>query len=166
MRILIFQNGLDIVAECLAIGGIVLFLATGSTVFDGVAGMVIGITLVAAAVWQAIQIKHLLIGTSADAHVIDGIREIVMSRPEVSSIDEISSLHMGPDVLLVNIRVRFAASVDFHEVDYITHSLEWQIEQTYTVVKYIYVKAAKRPLIFEPQLQILSLSADLEQKAS
>ncbi|MFN8496943.1 MAG: cation diffusion facilitator family transporter [Anaerolineae bacterium] len=166
MRILIFENGFDILGETVALVGIILFLVTGDSVFDALAGIIVGVSLVCAALWQARQIKHLLIGTSADEHVIAGIREIVTSYTQVTDIEEISSLHMGPDVLLVNIRVRFADDVDVPQADYLTHDLERQIEDTYPVVKYVYVKAARRPRVFEPQLQLLSRNAELEQKAS
>ncbi|MFN8474232.1 MAG: cation diffusion facilitator family transporter [Anaerolineae bacterium] len=166
MRILIFENAFDILGESVALVGIALFLVTGDTVFDAVAGIVVGISLVCAALWQAMQIKHLLIGTSGDEHVIGGIREIVTSYTQVADVEEISSLHMGPDVLLVNIRVRFAEEVDVPQADYLTHHLERQIEDTYPIVKYVYVKSARRPLVFEPQLQLLSRKSELEQKAS
>ncbi len=166
MRILIFENAFDIIGESVALVGIGLFLVTGDTVFDAVAGLIVGVSLVCAALWQAAQIKHLLIGTSADEHVVDGIRELVTSYPQVVDVEEISSLHMGPDVLLVNIRVRFADEVDLQQKDYLTHHVERHIEETYPVVKYVYVKAARRPLVFEPQLQLLTRNTELEQKAS
>ena len=166
MRILIFENAFDMIGETVALAGIVLFLVTGDALFDAVAGIVVGVSLVCAALWQASQIKQLLIGTSADEHVIAGIREIVQSYTQVADIEEISSLHMGPDVLLVNIRVRFADDVDVPQADSLTHHLEREIEDAYPVVKYVYVKAARRPLVFEPQLQLLGRNAELEHKAS
>ncbi len=52
MRILIFENLLDIAGETVAICGILLSHATGNPYFDGVAGMIVGAMLVAAALWQ------------------------------------------------------------------------------------------------------------------
>lgn len=162
MRILILQNGLDIVAEVLALAGIVLFLITGNAYFDGAAGVIIGVTLVAAAVWQATQIQGLLIGSSADEHVTSGIRNLVQSYPEVSEVEEIATLHMGPDCIVVNMRVRFGEGVDLSAIDLVSHHLERAIELAYPIVKYVYVKRARQP-VCEPQLPLLSRISTVEK---
>lgn len=166
MRILILQNALDIVAEALALGGITLFFVTGNASFDGAAGMIIGVTLVGAALWQATQIQSLLIGSSADEHVTEGIRDLVRSYPEVADVEEIATLHMGPECVVVNMRLRFAEGVDLPAIDYVSHYLERAIELAYPTVKYVYVKPTRQALAFEPPLLLLSRASAIEDKVS
>lgn len=141
MRILIFQNGLDIFGEILVVCSMVLFQATGNLYFDGVVGMLIGVMLVAAALWQAAQIKGLLIGASADEHIVEGIRNLARSHGQIRDVEEISTLHMGPECIIVNLRAVYVEATFAYEVDQVTHSLERGIRELFPLVKYVYVKA-------------------------
>ena len=141
MRILIFQNGLDVFGELLVMGSMLLFQATGNVYFDGVVGMLIGVMLVAAALWQAAQIKGLLIGESADEHIVLGIRNLARSYGQIREVAEISTLHMGPECIVVNLRAEFVAATFASEVDDVTYSLERGIRELFPLVKYVYVKA-------------------------
>lgn len=166
MRILIFENSFDIAAEMLALLAIGLSFVTGDSYFDAAAGILIGISLVGAALWQATQIQGLLIGTSADERVTNGIRDLVRSHEEVAAVEEITTLHMGPDCIVVNMRLRFAENVDLPRIDLVSHHLERELEAEFPAIRYVYVKAARRALAFEPQLQLLHRSSTLEEKVS
>ena len=142
MRILIFQNALDIAGELLVLFSMLLFQATGILYFDGIAGVVIGVMLVAAALWQAAQIKDLLIGESADEHIVHGIRTLAKSHPQIRDVDAIATLHMGPECIVVNMRAMFMEATYAYEMDQVTNSLERRICDMFPTVKYVYVKAA------------------------
>ncbi|TXG86584.1 MAG: cation transporter [Thermomicrobiales bacterium] len=166
MRILIFQNGLDIVGELLVICGMLLFQLTGNLYFDAVAGMAIGIMLVVAALWQAAQIKSLLIGESADEHIIQGIRELAKSHPEIRDVEEISTLHMGPECIVVNLRARFVDATYAYEIDQVTHSLERGIGERFPLVKFVYVKAVVQNNAGTPSMQLLGQEISLADRAT
>ena len=140
MRILIFQNGLDIVGEILVIGSMVLFQLTGNIYLDAVTGMVIGLMLVVAALWQAAQIKNLLIGESADESIVQGIREVARSYNQIHAVEAISTLHMGPECIVVNLSAHFVAATYAFEVDQVSHALEGAIRERFPLVKFVYVK--------------------------
>jgi cation diffusion facilitator family transporter len=142
MRILIFQNALDIAGELLVLISMLLFQATGIVYFDGIAGVIIGIMLVAAALWQAAQIKDLLIGESADEHIVHGIKALAKSHPQIRAVDAIATLHMGPECIVVNMRAMFTEATYAYEMDQATNALERQICEMFPTVKYVYVKAA------------------------
>ena len=57
----------------------------------------------------AYETKGLLIGEAASREVVNGIREIVNREPDILSINEILTMHMGPEDVLLNI------SLDFHD---------------------------------------------------
>lgn len=142
MRILIFQNALDIAGELLVLCSMLLFQATGNLYFDGIAGIIIGVMLVVAALWQAAQIKNLLIGESADEHIVHGIQALARSYSQIRDVDAIATLHMGPECIVVNMRARFMEATYAYEMDQVTNSLERQICEMFPTVKYVYVKAA------------------------
>ena len=76
---------------------------------DGVASIGIGIVLALAAMLLAYETKALLIGEAASDILRTGVQEIVANAESVRTINELRTMHMGPqDVLL-------ALSLDFHD---------------------------------------------------
>lgn len=80
---------------------------------DGIASIVIGLVLAGVAIFMAFEIKSLIIGEAVDVDVLNGIQaliklEIGKGEP-ISAINEIRTMHLGPEDVLV------AASVDFRD---------------------------------------------------
>jgi divalent metal cation (Fe/Co/Zn/Cd) transporter len=55
----------------------------------------------------ASETKSPLIGETANKEVVQGIREIACSYKEIKQVNEVLTMHMGPDFILVNISVDF-----------------------------------------------------------
>ena len=142
MRLLIIQNSLDIRRRG---SGVLRHPAQPDRrafcYFDGVASIIVGLMLVGSALWQASRIKNLLIGQSADEHIVQGIRDLVKRQSTVREIVEITTLHMGPEYILVNLRVRFAETVVFQDIERACFYLEQQIQSHFPVARRVYVKA-------------------------
>jgi cation diffusion facilitator family transporter len=166
MRILIFQNALDIAGELLVLCSMLLFQITGDLYFDGAAGILIGVMLVAAALWQAAQIKDLLIGESADEHIVQGIRNLARSYGQIRDVEEVSTLHMGPECIVVNLRARFLEATYVYEMDQVTNALEHDICELFPTVKYVYVKAAVQNSNLPQGVQLLGQEISLWERHS
>ncbi len=167
MRLLIVQNSLDIVGASLAFCGILLSQATGIHYFDGVASIIVGALLVGSALWQASRIKNLLIGQSADEYVIQGIRDLVKRHNEVREIEELTTLHMGPEFILVNLRVKLAEAVPMQDADSVGFDLERQIQEIFPIAKRVYVRATlpSNGLMFSEALYSWSNTVTLGEKS-
>ncbi|MGE0232617.1 MAG: cation diffusion facilitator family transporter, partial [Flavobacteriaceae bacterium] len=76
---------------------------------DGAASIAIGLILAGTAILLAIETKGLLIGESAAPEVVKGIREIVSAASCVNAINEIRTMHQGPNEVLL------AVSIDFKD---------------------------------------------------
>jgi cation diffusion facilitator family transporter len=166
MRILIFQNALDILGELLVLCSMMLFQVTGNLYFDGLAGVMIGIMLVAAALWQAAQIKDLLIGESADEHIVQGIQALAKSHRQIRDVEEISTLHMGPDCIVVNLRAIFLEATYAYEIDQVTNTLEHSICELFPTVKYVYVKPSVQNSSLPQGVQLLGPEIGLVERRS
>jgi cation diffusion facilitator family transporter len=76
---------------------------------DGAASIAIGVILAGTATFLAYETKGLLIGEAAGKRVLLGIRRILSSAPAVNRVNELRTMHLAPnDVLL-------AVSIDFHD---------------------------------------------------
>ncbi len=149
IAILIFENSADMIGIIVAFLGILLSQVTGILVFDGIASMIIGVILMAAALWLAHETKSLLIGEGADQQIVQGIRNLVTAQSQIRHIEEITTLQLGPDYVLVNMRVRLEDTALARDVEQVTDFLEHQIRIYFPLVKNVYVKAVVSPRIAE-----------------
>src|SRR6266545_5431748 len=85
----------------LALVGIVLTLATGNGVWDGLGSMAIGALLVVVAFVLAVEMKSLLIGESATREAQRRIEAAITGAPGVERLIHIKTLHVGPEEVLV-----------------------------------------------------------------
>ncbi len=143
--VVLFEDSAAMMGLLVAFVGVALTQATGLPAFDGLASVAIGVILGGTAVWLAYETKGLLIGESANPPVISGIRELVGSAPEVRHVNEVLTMHMGPDFILLNLGVKFADEIKARELEEAVRRLERKIKQAYPEVKRIFIEAEERP---------------------
>lgn len=103
--VVLFEDSAAILGLLVAIVGIALSDITGILYFDGLASVLIGFILVGTAIWLAYETKGLLIGESANVAVVQGIKTILQKHDLIEHINEVLTMHMGPDFILANISV-------------------------------------------------------------
>ncbi len=113
-------------------------------IFDGVASILIGMILGGTAIWLAHETKGLLIGESAERDVVDGIRRIAGSFAGVKHVNEVLTMHMGPDFILVNLSVDFEDDLTAAQVESAVAALDDAIKTAYPAVKRVFVEAEAR----------------------
>lgn len=111
---------------------------------DGVASVLIGFVLGAVAVFMAIEIKSLIVGEAASSSVQDGIREIIKAeagggRP-IRRINEIRTMHLGPQDVLVTASVDFQDGVLAKTVEDVTARLQTAIKAAFPQVHYLFIE--------------------------
>ncbi len=127
-----------------ALIGILLADKFGIAEADGVASIVIGLILGAVAVFMSREIRSLIVGEAATPAMRTGIRQLIHAelgtgRP-IRAINEIRTMHLGPEDVLV------AASVDFHDtgtvtdVEATTARLEQAIRTRYPAVRNLFLE--------------------------
>ncbi len=137
----LFEDSAAMAGLVVAFIGILLVQFTGNPYFDGAASVVIGLILAATATWLAYETKGLLIGERAERQVVDGIRELVGSYPEVEHVGEVLTMHMGPDFILVNISVDFIDNLPAGEMEKLIAELDRKIKQAFPRVQRVFVEA-------------------------
>jgi cation diffusion facilitator family transporter len=141
MFVVLFEDSAAMLGIVVAFLGIFLSQITGNPYYDGIASVVIGLILAGTAVWLAYEIKGLLIGESAPPEIVTGVKNITSSYPQIKNVNEILTLHMGPDFILLNLSVDFADDVPAGEVEAAISRLDGHIKQTYPKIKRIFVEA-------------------------
>lgn len=144
MFVVLFEDSAAILGILVAFAGIFLSHITGNSVYDGAASVIIGLILAGTAAWLAYEIKGLLIGESALPEIVKGVREIAKSFPKITHVNEILTLHMGPNFILLNLSVDFTDSLMAGDLEDTVSRLDSQIKQAYPKIKRVFVEAEAR----------------------
>ena len=139
--IVLFEDSAALAGIIIAFLGIFLGEITGNLYFDGIASVIIGIILGTTASFLAYETKGLLIGESANKETVSKIKEILSSIKEIQNINEILTMHMGPNYILVNIAVDFVDSIGSNEVENIISQLDGKIKENLPNIKRIFIEA-------------------------
>ncbi|HZD51568.1 MAG TPA: cation diffusion facilitator family transporter, partial [Woeseiaceae bacterium] len=142
--VVLFEDTAAMLGLIIALAGLAAAQLTGIAYFDGIASILIGVVLAAAAAWLAFETKSLLIGESASRRVIEGIRKLVLEFRDVKHINEILTMHMGPDFVLLNLAVKFSDDATASELEATVSNIEKRIKTDYPQVKRVFVEAEKR----------------------
>jgi len=141
MFVVLFEDSAAMLGLLIALLGIWLTQVTGIAIFDGIASIMIGLILGGTAVWLAVETKGLLIGEGANSEVIHNIRQIAESFEGVEKVNELLTMYMGPEFLLVNISIRFKRGQLTRELESVIQELDSAIKAEHEMVKRIFIEA-------------------------
>ncbi len=141
--VVLFEDSAALLGLLVALIGIGLTQLTGNVYFDGSASILIGFILIGTAIWLAHETKGLLIGESAEPQIVQGIHEIVQESAIIEAINEILTMHMGPDFILVTLSADFVDSASADSVEVEIAALDLQIKARFPKVKRVFIEAEK-----------------------
>lgn len=144
--VVLFEDSAAMAGLIIAFAGVGLTQLTGILYFDGIASILIGLILGGTAAWLAYETKGLLIGEAANDRVVEGIRELVLACDEVDHINDVLTMHMGPDFVLLNLAVKFKDERRANELEEVVQDIERRVKSAYPAVKRIFVEAERRRL--------------------
>ena len=121
--------------------GVFLGQLTGDSRFDGAASMIIGLILAATAIWLARETKGLLIGECANREVVAEIKRLVGSYREVERVNEVLTMHVGPEYILANISIDIACDVPRSRAHAIMDELDVRIKRADARVKRVFIES-------------------------
>ena len=141
MFVVLFEDSAALLGLLVALLGVWLTQMTGVAVFDGVASILIGLILGGTAIWLAIETKGLLIGEGANIEIVTSIRQLTESFDEVEKVNELLTMHMGPDYILVNISIRFKRGQLTRQLEAVINEIDTAIKAKHETVKRVFIEA-------------------------
>ncbi|MCW9050685.1 MAG: cation diffusion facilitator family transporter [Deltaproteobacteria bacterium] len=142
--VVVFEDTAALLGLLVALVGISLSLTTGIYAFDGIASVIIGLILGGTAIWLAVETKSLLIGESANSPVVDGIRIIIDGFDEIDQVNEVLTMHMGPEFILVNISADFNSRYCADDIEKAIAAMNQRIKEHHPLVKRVFIEAESR----------------------
>jgi len=148
--VVIFEDSAALLGLLIAMGGLVMYQLTGNPVYDALASIGIGVVLVLTAIVLAVESKSLLIGESANPRVVNRFREILEKDDRILTVNEVATLHMGPEFIVVTISVDFIDSLSSGQVESAVTSFTRKIKATDPRIRRVFIEAESRMNHYEP----------------
>lgn len=139
--VVLFEDSAAMLGLMVAFAGVALSQLTGLLWFDGLASILIGLLLAATAIWLAVETKGLLIGESANRWIVEGVRELAASVDAVRHVNDVLTMHMGPEYILVTISLDLRDDLPASAVEKLVAGLDCEIRANYANVKRVFVEA-------------------------
>jgi cation diffusion facilitator family transporter len=141
--VVVFEDTAATSGLLIALLGLVFYQLTGNPVFDAIASLAIGVVLIMTAAWLAYESKSLLIGESASTHVRESIRALVETEARVLETNEIVTLHMGPNFIVVALSADFNSALTSDGVEAAVTDLNRAIKLIDPRIKRVYIEAER-----------------------
>lgn len=134
-----------------AMAGLVLALAavglsqvTGQSFWDPIGSIVIGALLCAVAIGLAWITHGLLIGEGASPEDQARVLELARGVDGVESVTQMLTMHLGPDVVLLALKVAFRPTLSVGEVERVTNAIEAKVREHLPQMRKIFIEADSR----------------------
>ena len=137
----IFEDTAALAGLVIALVGTLLSQLLGWTRADGVASILIGLTLMAVAVLLVVESKALLVGEGADLSTLQEIRRLALAIPGVDRVGYPMTMYFGPTTLLLNLNVRFAATLSRDAIESTIDRIELALRTRFPHIRHIFLEA-------------------------
>ena len=113
---------------------------TGNPRWDAVGSVAIGLLLIVISIVLAVEMKGLLIGESASPARQLAIANAIKDSPEVQGIIHMRTEHIGPDELLVGVKVGFEPSMSIRDLADAINGVERRMRAAVPEATVIYIE--------------------------
>lgn len=138
--VVLFEDVAALIGLLAALAGLGLTQLTGNGVWDGVGSIIVGVTLFGVAFFVARKTKELLIGQSVTPTQRQRMMEIISSSPGVQRLVHMRTMHLGPEEVLVGMKIVVADEARAKDTTQIVDVLEARLRAELPILKRIYVE--------------------------
>ncbi len=137
----LLEDSAAMIGLILAFIGVLCVDLLDMPVLDGVASIMIGLVLALTAMVLAYECKSLLIGEAALPETVEDIRRQARAHRGVERVNEVLTLHLGPDDILVTLSLDFESNQDAEDIEVAVADIERDIKRRHPEVRRIFVEA-------------------------
>ncbi|TDC46837.1 cation diffusion facilitator family transporter [Actinomadura sp. KC345] len=135
----LFEDSAAMVGLVFATAGLVLREITGSDVWDGLGSVLIGILLAGLAFAIGRESTGLLIGRAADPAAQREIRAEILGARGVTGVDELLTMHFGPEQILVAAKVNFSDEISADQAEDVAGEIDRKLRQRLPAVRHVFL---------------------------
>ncbi|MBP2582310.1 cation diffusion facilitator family transporter [Streptomyces sp. PvR006] len=139
VKAVVMEDSAALAGLMLAAGGLLGVQITGSSVWDGVASILIGALLVYVAWVLGRSNAELLIGRPLPKRVRAEIREELLSVPHIVDVLDLTTLIQGPGEVLIAAKVDFRDVASAAQVEWACEDAESQLRERFPSIRRVYL---------------------------
>jgi cation diffusion facilitator family transporter len=143
-KTVVFEDSAAVIGILLAAAGLALTQITGSATFDGAASIAIGVLLAVVAFALGRDTYGLLIGEAALPEEREAIERAICGHSGVDELVELMTMALGPDSILVAVRLDVAPELDSDAVEALASDLERAIREAVPEVQHVFIDPTHR----------------------
>ena len=140
LPVVLLEDSGALIGLFFALIGVTLAKVTGNPRWDAVGSVAIGLLLIAISIVLAVEMKGLLIGESASPARQLAIANAIKDSPEVQGIIHMKTEHIGPDELLVGVKVGFEPSMSIRDLADAINAVERRMRAAVPEARIIYIE--------------------------
>ncbi|TQM82099.1 cation diffusion facilitator family transporter [Saccharothrix saharensis] len=161
VKTVFLEDSAALVGLLLAFGGLGLHHLTGSSVWDGVASLAIGVLLAFAAYTLASTNRGLLIGRQADPVLVRAVWSQLREAPEVEQVVDLLTMAVGTDRVLVCARLDFDDTLGAADLERACVRIDAELRAAHAELDEVFLEPVPRT---DPELRsrVLARYGDLE----
>lgn len=137
----LFEDTAAMLGLVIAFFGILAANLTGDPTWDAVATLAIAAVLALTAIVLAVETKGLLVGEAADPALVRELRQSVSAEPGVKAVNELLTMHFGPNEVLVTISADFDDALSAAELEATVSRLEERLKAEHAMVRRVFLEA-------------------------
>lgn len=137
----LFEDTAAMIGLAIALLGVAGSHLLGWHILDGLASIGIGFVLAAVAMFLAIESKGLLIGEGADPAVVGDIRSYLKDDRRIKQVNEVLTMHFGPDEILLNVSLDFEDGLPAEAVETAISEFEFAIKSKFPSIRRVFIEA-------------------------
>lgn len=138
--IVLLEDSGALIGLALAIVSVLASWLSGSNLPDVVGSIAIGVLLCTIGVLLARDTKSLLIGEAATLEDRREAAAAIEGTPGVEAVTQMLTYHLGPDTVLLALKIRFKASLSVVDLEQVIDDLEVRVRARVPVMKRIFVE--------------------------
>jgi cation diffusion facilitator family transporter len=140
LPVVLLEDMAALLGLVLALIGVGVSAITGDGVWDGIGTVAIGVLLVLVAVVLGIEVKSLLVGEGASAPDAAAISNAALAGSDIEKIIHMKTLYLGPDELLVGMKVAVAPTDSALDVAAAIDALEARVRAAVPIARVMYIE--------------------------
>jgi cation diffusion facilitator family transporter len=140
LPVILLEDFAALIGLAFALFGVGLTILTGNGVWDGVGTAAIGVLLVTVAIVLAVEMKSLLVGEAATLDTVAAIERAIMAGDEAEGIIHMRTVHVGPEDLLVAVKIAVRHDETAVAVANGIDAIERRIRAAVPIAKMIYIE--------------------------
>lgn len=119
---------LGTVSAAIGIVALGVYVFTGDVRFDGLGSMMVGATMMIAAVVLVLDVRDLIVGKSVPDEIVRKIRKSALSHEEVEEILDLRTLYLGSEKIMILLEVHVIDTLTTNQIEHLLDEIRAQIK--------------------------------------